>query len=199
MVNIYASLVAAGPLHAMHAALTARLKLAFPTTHFGHHTLPARITLPVWQKITRRTPAICLGWNGFDRGKDAGRVLRANAKWSVLGATRNEAGVEPRLLGDALGAGQIGVAQVAAAALHGMAIRDVGTVAVTGATNLVIEGLLDEHAALTGIDITVNFDLRPAPATGDIDEFLTGAADWRLAPLDTAAASDVIPLREDAA
>lgn len=193
--NPWSDLTAASPLHAAHRAIAERLALAFPTTHFRHHVLPPRLTMPAWNRIAQRTPAVALGFQGFRPRKDCGRLLGVVATWVVLGVVRNEAGEERRLLGDAAMPGQIGLLAVAAAALHGMPVAGAGAVEVTSGDNLVIEGLADEHAAPVTLSVTVAATLRPAPPEGSLDEFLRLAAGWVLDPSTGAAADDTINLR----
>lgn len=198
MVNIWESLVTAGPLHAMRSALDARLRLAFPPRLFAHAVLPAQLTMPVWAALTRRTPVILLGFDRVEPDNAAGRLFSGKAHWRVMPVVRNAGTPEARLLGDASGPGQLGVIGVAIAALHGMT-TPAGTVTVTGATNLAIEGLMDEAAAPSGVTLSIPFTLPPVPASGDVDDFLWLAVDWRLDPAEAIAASDITELREDAA
>jgi phage gp37-like protein len=196
--SVYADLTRAGPLLAMEAALTERLQLAFPSRVFEHATVPARVTAAGWARLLRRTPFVGLGWGGFKIAPQSGRRIVAEAAWTVFLVNKNEAAPKLRLVGDSLGVGQLGMAQVAAIALHGLAIRDVGTVIVGDAQNLFAEAWDDQAGAMTGLNLTVAFELVPLPGEGSIDEFLRHVAEWRIEPGDVPAATDTIALREGA-
>lgn len=196
MVSAYADLTSSGPLFAMHEAIAARLRLAFPPARFNHEILPAALTPPMWSDLTRRTPMVALGFVGIRLIEPNGsRLFRARAEWRVVPVIRNPAGPRARLLGDSQGPGQLGLIQVAIAALHGLAVPDVGDINVTDAGNLYAEGYADEAAALTGVTISGVFNLLPGDGS-DIADFLRHAADWAFEADGAAVAGQTINLRE---
>lgn len=161
--NPYADLTAAGPLFQMQQAIAARLQLAFPPPRFHHDILPAAPTPSMWSDLARRTPLIALGFVGVRPAlPNEARGFQARAEWRVVPVIRNAAGARARLLGDLQGPGQLGLLQVAIAALHGMTIDGVGAVEVTDAANLYAEGYADEAAALSGVTLGVTFALATA-------------------------------------
>jgi hypothetical protein len=194
-VSLCASLTEDGPLFAVHAAIAARLAQAFPPGRFHHEILPAAVTPSMWADLARRTPLIALGFVGL-RPERGGRHFEARAEWRVVPVLRNPAGARPRLLGDRQGPGQFGLLQVAIAALHGLQIPGWGTAEITEATNLYAEGYADEHAALSGITVSVRITLVPAPAAGALDEFLRQSVRWAFDPDRPDAATDTLNLRE---
>lgn len=193
--SAYNDLSTTGPLFEMQAAIEARLQLAFPLNRFQHEILPAAVTPAMWSELARRTPMITLGFLGMKADAASGRQFKARAEWRVVPVIRNPAGARARLLGDRNGPGQLGISQVAVAALHGMTIPNVGIVEVTDVANLWAEGYADEHAALSGITLSVLCGVAPALATTDPD-FLRLGVTWAFDPGTADAASSSIKTRE---
>jgi len=187
-VNPYAELTADGPLFLAQSAIAARLQLAFPAPRFNHEILPAAVTPAMWSELARRTPMIALGFVGIRPSAQSGRQMHGRADWRVVPVIRNAAGPRARLLGDRQGPGQLGVMQVAIAALQGMSIPGVGTAEVGDATNLYADGYADEHAALSGISVSVPFSLHVAAS---LDDLLTVGVTWAFGAEGTAASSTI--------
>lgn len=203
--SVFSDLTAAGPLFLMQAALAARLQAAFPPREFQHDVVPARLTQAGWARLLQRTPFVGLSWTGMKPGTASGRHLDAAANWTVFLASKNSAGPKLGLLGDRMGPGQLGLAQVAAFALQGYTIPGAGTVRVDDVANLYADSWGEEAGTLTGINISIGFKLQQlggeAPAPGvshdtSIDDYLRHAATWRFDGASTDAAADTINLRD---
>lgn len=184
-----------GPLFDMHTALQTRLKTVFPPAIFEHQTVPARLTRDVWDKLVRRTPMVGLGWGGLRPEADAGRHLSGAALWTAFLVLKNAHSPLARLRGDAMGLGQLGMAQVACAVLQGFSIPDVGVVRVTDVANIAAENLAEENTAIVGVTFEVRFTLVPAPAAGDLQDFLRMQVQWQFDPAATGPL-DMIEVRE---
>ncbi len=186
-------LIAAGPLLDCCNALQARLKAFFPPAHFEHQVVPAKLTPAVWASLTRRTPMIGLGWGGVRPKRDNGRLFAGDALWTVFLVTKNSNSPVARLLGDALGAGQLGVAQVAVVALQGFTSPGLGTTAVTDVGNVSAENLAEENTAITAINIEVPMTLTIAGDRG-LDNFLRVYVQWQFP--DAQGPADMIEVRD---
>ncbi|WP_439596461.1 hypothetical protein [Falsiroseomonas sp.] len=195
--NLYQSLTQAGPLFAMFAGIEARLQAAFPPREFEHAVMPPRLSPSAWAKLVRRMPFVGLGFVGATPSAASGRRFDAGADWTLVMVNQNSRGHRERLLGDSLGIAQLGMAQVAAAALHGLTIPAVGTVSVTSLGNLWVEGWEAEGANVTGLNLRCGFSLVPA-GDGTLDDFLRHAADWRIAEGEATQQSDLITVRDEA-
>lgn len=184
--------IGGGPLNAMAGALESRLRAFFPASHFDFGIVPARLTPQGWVRLVRRTPWVGLGWRGVVPDQASGRLFKGKAEWTVFSVVKNEHSPRARLLGDSRGPGQLGVAQVAMACLHGHELRDIGNIEVTGAANLVAEAWTDEAAEISGVNITVNFTLA---GFVDLEDFLRLGATWEFDPSGTEGPDDLIDVR----
>lgn len=168
-----------GRLPAMADALAARLKGIFPTSHFAHQIVPAGMTPKVWSDLTARTPFIGLGWRGVEPDPNSGRLFRGRAEWTVFAVVRNPSSPRARLLGDATAPGTIGMAQVAAAWLHGWHVPDCGPIEVQGIAALSADGWKDEAAEVTALNIRVPFTL---VGLEQLEDFLRLGVTWEFDP-----------------
>lgn len=191
-------LLTGGPLIAMYEAITARLLEVFPSPRFTHGFVDARLTAAEWQDLMRRKPFIGLGWGGFEPRDGNGRRLHATASWTVVLATSNAAGPMQRLVGDTQGPGAFALVQIAAGALQGMVVKPprsrepVGVVAVSGASNLVIDGYNEKNSVIVAVDLRVPFTIE---WVAEADEFLRAGAVWTFNADETGGPIDDIELR----
>ncbi|MBW6402080.1 hypothetical protein KPL78_29810 [Roseomonas sp. HJA6] len=186
-------LIAAGPLLDCCNALQARLKAFFPPAQFTHQVVPAKLTPTVWASLTRVTPMIGLGWGGVRPKRDNAHIFAGDALWTVFLVTKNSNSPVARLLGDAMGAGQLGVAQIAAVALQGFMIAGIGTATVTDVGNVSAENLAEENTAITAINVEVPLSLSIA-GDGDLTEFLRMHVQWQFP--DAEGPADMIEVRD---
>lgn len=185
-------LISAGPLLTTCTELQARLKAFFPPAKFDHQVVPAKLTSTAWAALTRRTPMVGLGWGGVRPERDNARRFVGAMLWTVFLVTKNAHSPLARLMGDGMGAGQLGVLQVALAALQGRTLST-GSVAVTDVANVAAEGLADENTAITAINIEVRTGLAIAGDSG-LDEFLRVHVQWRFP--DAEGPADMIEVRD---
>ena len=195
-----APLIAGGQLAAIHAGLAARLQAAFPAVQFQFEVLPPRISKADWDRLTRKTPTVGLGWVSMQPESSGARVWRGVSKWMVVLVAQ---GSDPaaQMLGQTVGAvaiaGLYGMTSVAAAALHGLSIADIGTAVVGPGTPIYAEDWTKadvEHAAL---DVTVPFSLTDDAGLAALNDFLTaGVAYENLAPLGADQSQDVFLVNE---
>jgi hypothetical protein len=175
-----------GPLMWMGQAIEARLALAFPPAYFDFAWMPAKADRAWFKRYLRRTPAIALGWNGCQATSDDGGVFTAHAHWTVALITKNAAGPEARLMGDALAPGLFAMQRVATLMLHGWLIDPDGTpwtatgsTIVTAAGNLYNDEWGDEDTAICGLDLSVLYEetlpagLIPSPSIGNLIDCIT--------------------------
>jgi len=168
---------AGGPLIGAYHALNGRLKAIFGGTAFDEPAfVSARMTTGEWEDLLRRTPLVALGWGGVRPKENTGKSFQGSGDWTVFVAVKNSGGPAPGHVGDAGGHGVFHMVQAAIAGLHGMVVRDIGTVMVKGASNLVIEGLTAEHVVIVGIDLDVACNVPPVL---DRDLFLTVQSSWK--------------------
>lgn len=183
-----------GPLIAGYAALWARLDTFFPASHFARADVPARVTPQGWKRLLRRTPFVGLSWLGIAPEAGNTRVFRGKSQWSVFLAARNEHAPDVRATGAATGPGLFGMVQVAAFALAGLTVPDVGSVSVTEVANLTADNWDDEAAAVAGLRL----DLPLGLSAEVLDEFLRFGATWSFDPMPAGnppAADDVYAVR----
>jgi hypothetical protein len=147
-----------GVLGTIGRALQRRLETAFPLSLFEHSFVPAKLDAKQWGKLTTRTPFVGLGWNEVSPTKSTSRLFDGASTWSVFLTTKSNFSVGARYFGDSQGEqnapGLFAMVQMAVAVLHGMTIREVGTVMVTRASNAYGEGW-DENMATCVIDLAV--------------------------------------------
>ena len=159
-----AALSSEGPLHFTARALKAQLQTVFPPSRFDFHYLSGKLSVKSWQRLTRRTPAIALGWSGVDPMEGAGGAFFGVSHWFVALVTRNEAGPEQRLLGDKLAPGLLSLVRAATLALNGFTIDPPdtpwaasGSVQVRAMHLLDTEEWTDEACSIAGIDLNVEY------------------------------------------
>lgn len=167
-----------GPLAKAGEAIRARLELAFPPAKFEHHWMPARLDREVWEQLTRRTPMIAVGFNGF-RKPETISSLNVISEWSVYVTTKNPSGQRNVLFGDKLAPGQLDLAGIGAAILHGFTIPAIGTIQVQSVANAMVEDYKEAGLSITAIELAVPVDLSLAKVlrgAGLRPETLTGEA-----------------------
>ena len=173
------SIVTPGPLATAALALQARVQAIFPPEKFTFGWVPARVTRETWKTLTRRTPFIGIGWTDL-KHDSTGRLWSGSGRWTVFLATKNASGNAGRYFGDALAPGLFSEVEAAVACLHGMTIKGVGSVEVSSASNMAIEGWDDEDMMLAMLDLEIGTTLA-------MNDVLTGIA-GSTAPASAAAA-----------
>lgn len=160
-----------GPLHFTARALVARLQTVLPPPWFDYHYLDGRLSKAQWGRLTRRTPAVCVGWAGVVPLPHTGGVFAGTGKWFVGLITRNEAGPAQRLLGDRFAPGVLSLVRAATIALQGYVIDPPctpwtasGAVQVTAVQALYSDDWTDEACSLVGIDLDIEYEEMLPPA-----------------------------------
>lgn len=154
-----------GPLAQIGRGIEARLREVFPANKFTLGFVPVRLDRAVWHALIQRSPAIALGFTGFSNTQTTSD-LAVISTWQLYIATKNANGAEALLFGDTLAPGQLAVAEVAAAVLHGTTLKGLGTIQVVSANNAYLEDETDQTVSLTAIDLTVKADLNLATVLG---------------------------------
>ncbi len=176
-----------GPLPGIGRAIQARLQQVFPPTKFEFGIVPANVTAKQWNKLTVRTPFIGLGWTTMqDRAESP--VFKGTSSWTVFIAVMNERGLKERYFGDAQAPGLLHLAQIAVAAVNGMATTDasgagLGSVFVRRVSNAHGENF-DENQAIAVLDLDVVTTIQLAdvvPPPSDLGLLQTLAIDWNFA------------------
>ncbi len=185
------TIIQPGPLSIIGRGIRARLEQVFPPAQFAHVWIPGRIDSRGWARLTRRTPAIALGFGGFNPAAQSQSI--GHSDWFVFLLTKNEAGDEQRLFGDRLAPGLFGLVEVAVASLHGHGIEDGGTVMLRSATHTFVEDLADDGLALATLELLVPTDIGLADvlAGGDAEPGTANTQDilWDFATAGTVAGS----------
>jgi hypothetical protein len=153
-----------GPLHFTARALKARLQSVFPPSRFDFHYLDGKLGKTQWSRLTRRTPAVALGWAGVRPSDFDGGPFDGASHWFVALVTRNEAGPEQRLLGDRIAPGMLAMVRAATIVLQGFVIDPENTTwAASGAVQLrdvsamYADDWTDDAASLVGIELDVHY------------------------------------------
>ena len=174
-----------GALFDAASALQARLELAFPPAQFEHQVVPARLSKPVWERLTRRCPFIGRGFAGLTPARpNSQRIWRGDAAWTVFLGVQNSK-MPGLLLGDALMVGQLGLVGVATALLHGWTVRGLGTWQVGAMSNLYAEEYIHDDIGVVAVEVSVGIEMSDEAAAMALPEFLQLGATWDLPPLDT--------------
>ena len=148
----------AGPLAKTAHALRERLELVFPGNLFTHQWMPSRVDRKVWMELIRRTPMIGVGFSGFQKPETTGG-LNVISRWMVYAVTQNQSGNEAVLFGDKMAPGQLDLAEVASAVLHGHTIQGIGSIQLIEAANSYVEDYEQAGLSITAIELTVPVDL----------------------------------------
>lgn len=182
-----------GPLFDCYAALTARLELAFPAQQFRRVAVPAKPSRQTWDRLLTTLPFVGLCWLGLAPQRDTGTTFRCSADWLVYLACKNP---RPELLlaGDPYGVGQLGLASLGAALLHGWSVPDLGTWRVAGVDNAAPQEMVGEEVGLVALQVGCTLSLVDAAAAAALPEFLRVGAQWDLPPIGGMTVEDVRPI-----
>jgi hypothetical protein len=173
-----------GPLLDAHNALLARLTYAFPAKQFPLYIVPARISKATWARIAERAPFVAVGFAGL-RPTGSGRLYQARASWTVFVGGRQERPAN-LLVGDARGAGLLGMMGVAVAVLHSQTDKGVGTWQCGEASNLYDEQWANDELGVLAVEVGMELqvtDPSAAAALPNFDELAAGLS-WDLPDLD---------------
>ena len=174
-----------GPLHFTARALRAQLETVFPPARFDFQVLDGKLGKAQWQRLTRRPPAVCLGWAGVTPARDNQRQFAGTSHWFVGLLTKNANSPQARLLGDPMGPGILTMVRAATIALNGMVIDPVetpwaasGAVAVTGVHALYSDEFVDEYTSLAGIEVDVPYEEALPAAWESVNSFDALSVAW---------------------
>jgi hypothetical protein len=178
-----------GPLHFTARALQARLQQVFPPRQFDWHWLDGKIGKQQWGVLTRRPPAVCLGWAGVTPGAEMGEVFEAHSHWFLALVTKNAGGPGPRMLGDKLAPGILSLARAATLALNGFVIDPPdtpwaasGAVRITDVAALTSDDWVDEALAAAGVSLSVPYQEMLPPGLDTPNHFDALAITWAFDP-----------------
>ena len=177
-----------GPLQQAQRAISARLREFFPAARFQHHIVPARMTPSQLDQISKRAPALGVGWLGWVPNESNGRVFRGRADFAVF-LLAKQAQAEVQLQGRNLASGTydpgiLGMVQVAVAALQGFRVTDgdgntIGSAAVTGCGHVFSDEWARDDYAIAGLTVCVpHLSSADPSAISDLADFLRLHADW---------------------
>jgi hypothetical protein len=159
-------LIGGGPIRTAFEAIQTRLKIIFPERLYRHHIIPPHASKADWSKIIGGCPAIALGWAGWSPDRDCGSAFRGDMAFALFGIvqSRDPAGLyfgDDRLRG----AGTMGITALAAAALHGMNVPDMGACMIRKASvPSAAADWLKDGIAIVALEVAienVSFDLEP--------------------------------------
>jgi hypothetical protein len=190
-----AQLIAGGPLAGMEIALRALLLGGFPSSQFTHRTMPAKLTVEGWRRLTQKTPTICLGFVKFTPNtRSSSRVWRGLAHWSAFLVVKNTT-FEGQMTGDQFGCGLFGMLAVATSVLHGRPCGAYGSIEVSEGAQGFDEQWQDDNAAMGVVSFTVPFDMIDAAGLEALDDFTTLGLSWAGLPGIT---DSVVDIRQEA-
>lgn len=159
-------LIGGGPIRAAFEAIQARLKIIFAERIYRHHIIPPHASKADWGKVIGGCPAIALGWAGWNPDRDCGSAFRGDMAFALFGIvqSRDPAGLyfgDDRLRG----AGTMGITALAAAALHGMNVPDMGACVIRKASvPAAAADWLKDGIAIVALEVAienVSFDFGP--------------------------------------
>jgi hypothetical protein len=160
-----AALTEEGPLHFTARALQAQLQRVFPANRFDWHWLDGKLTAKQWGRLTRRTPAVGLGWAGVTPNTRNSLGFFGASHWFLALVTRNEMSAEARLLGDKVAPGILSMVRAATIALNGYTVdppdtpwQASGSTVITGVGAFYSDDWTDEASTLAGVDISVEYE-----------------------------------------
>lgn len=182
-------------LHAVAAALDARLKSVFPSPPFAVSLMPPAPSKTEFERITQRKPFVGYSFSNL-RPTSKGRIFSATADWMVLLVVDN-ADAGRRHLGDERGIGLFGMITAAVYALTGWTIDDVGTLFVNAVDVVVREDWANDTTAIAviGLDIGLVADEGIAKAiSGPLEDLLSLTCAWETPGADgpTTIATDIL-------
>lgn len=169
------ALIGGGPIRTVFGAVQNRLRIIFPDRLYKHHIVPPHASKNDWGKIIGTTPAIALGWTGWNPDRDCGATFRGDMSFVLFGIVKGRGPAELYFGDDRIrGAGTMGITALAAAALHGMDVPDMGACMVRKATvPTAAADWLKDGTAIVALEIAIEnvaFDL--GPLTEQLDDFL---------------------------
>ncbi len=182
-----------GPLFDCRAALKRRLEFAFPPRQFHHLTLPARPSKPTWDRALLTMPFIGLVWLGLTPSSNTGRVFHCDAGWLVYLGCKNQR-PEHLLEGDPLGVGQLGLAGLAIALLHGWSEQGLGSFWVKSVDNAALQEFVNEEIGVVALQVDCSLSVVDPDAAEALPEFLRVGAQWDLPPIGGEKAKDLPPI-----
>ena len=150
-------LIGGGPIRTAFKAIQARLKIIFPENIYRHHIIPPHASKADWGKIISGCPAIALAWAGWNPDRDCGNAFRGDMTFALFGIVqaRDPAGLyfgDDRLRG----AGTMGITALAAVALHGMNVPDMGACMIRKASvPSAAADWLKDGIAIVALEVTI--------------------------------------------
>ncbi len=179
-----ATLMAGGPIALMEAAFAKRLLEAFPAKVFTHKTVPSRLTLQGWARITEKLPMVGLAFGKAEPMKAGGRssTWDAMADWTLFLMVKGSTPREQMFGSIGSRIGLAGMMAVAVSALHGLRIDGAGTAQVTGATQAYDEAWINDDIGLAVVTLTVPFSVIDLAALEALDDLHTIGMRWPTQP-----------------
>ena len=173
-----------GVLGRAFAAIQARLRLVFPERPglggFVHGVVPPMMSPAVWDRLSKETPFIGLGWVGWP-SKGARRAYAGDLHYALFLADRNPL-LDRQLTGDAFAPGVFAMVSAALAALQGFRVDGIGSVEIVEASGVWSEDWVRDDQQTAGLRITIpGVQLDDALAAASLDDFKLMAAAWGFA------------------
>lgn len=171
--------LSAAPINAMEAAITARLRLAFPPKLFKIERVPAVLTINEFESSVVLAPFIGLAWMGLQPDRDNGRQFQGVANWRLVLIVKAKRDLVTRFKGDRFDIGLDAMIDVATVLLSGCSFDEIGTSTVTRAEAIYADGWGDKATVLAQVDFDVRF-VSPLPAfkIKDADDLKSMGITW---------------------
>ena len=179
-----------GPLFDCRAALKTRLELAFPPRQFNHQAVPAKPSKQTWDRLLLKTPFVGLCWLGLTPSSQTGRIFHCEAGWLIYLGCKNQ---KPQNLldGDDYGVGQLGLAGLAVALLHGWSEQNLGSFTVRSVDNAALQEFINEEIGVVALQVDCSLSVVDPDAAEALPEFLRTGATWDLPLIPGEALQDV--------
>lgn len=173
-----------GVLGRAFAAVQARLRAVFPERAglggFVHGVVPPVMSPQVWDRLSKETPFVGLGWVGWP-SKGTRRPYAGDLHFAVFLADRNPL-LDRQLTGDAFSPGVFAMVSAALAALQGFTIPGVGSVEVVEASGVWSEDWVRDDQQTAGLRISIpSVRLDDALAAASLDDFSSISSVWGFA------------------
>lgn len=149
--------LSAAPINAMEAAITDRLRLAFPPKLFKIERVPAVLTINEFESSVLLAPFIGLAWMGLQPDRDNGRQFQGIANWRLVLIVKAKNSLVTRFKGDRFDIGLDAMIDVATVLLSGCSFDNIGTSTVTRAEAIYADGWGDKATVLAQVDFDVRF------------------------------------------
>ena len=120
---------------------------------------------------------MALGFARFAPNKDIGAIWRGAAQWQVVLVARNKT-LRMQMRGDAQRAGLFGMMSVAASALHGFVIGNLGSAHVSESGPVYSDNWANKELAVGGLTVSVPFTLTDTKALSELDDLLRVGVTW---------------------